>query len=189
MLDYGASGKGDRDDAPAIMRAIMDGNRCGVACNATSTKGAVVYFPPGKYRISSPIIQYYYTVFVGNPTSPPTIVGASDFNGMALIDTDVYLPDGNGAEWWTNQNNFYRQIRNFVLDMTEMPERVEQGPGDGWPVGIHWQVSQACTLQNIQILMPQLGSRENVQHRGIYMENGSGGKCKATAWLAEIHTD
>ncbi|KAF2420739.1 pectin lyase-like protein [Tothia fuscella] len=175
MRDYGASGKGDQDDAPYIMKAVVDGDHCGANCNATSTKGAVIYFPPGTYRISSPILQYYYTIFVGDPHSPAIIKGAKDFKGIALIDTDFYVPNGNANQWWTNQNNFYRQIRNFKLDMSDMPSYVEGGAVDNWPVGIHWQVSQACTLQNIQITMPLIGQKPDVRHRGIFMENGSGG--------------
>jgi hypothetical protein len=29
----------------------------------------------------------------------PTIKGTKDFAGIALIDTDVYIPGGDGAEW------------------------------------------------------------------------------------------
>lgn len=157
------------------MKAIMAGNRCGVNCPSTSRKGAIIYFPPGTYRIDSPILQYYYTIFIGDPIQKPTIIGSKNFKGIALFDTDFYIPGTNGAEWWTNQNNFYRQIRNFKLDMTEMPNVIAGGHTDSWPVGIHWQVSQACTLQNIQIVMPVSGPGKEVRHRGIVMENGSGG--------------
>jgi hypothetical protein len=39
--------------------------------------------------------------------------------------------------------------------------------------GIHWQVAQATTLQNLKFVMPSAGN--NVTHRGIFSENGSGG--------------
>jgi Pectate lyase superfamily protein len=96
---YNAKGDGTHDDTDAINRAISDGNRCGAGCNATSTKGAIIYFPPGKYLISKPIIQYYYTQFVGDPNSRATIIGSPTFDGIALIDSDVYIDGGNGAEW------------------------------------------------------------------------------------------
>jgi hypothetical protein len=76
---------------------------------------------------------------------------------------------------WTNQNNFYRQIRNFVLDLTRLPNYVPNGAKDSFPVGIHRQVSQACTLQNVHFRMPVAGPGGEVRHRGIYMVNGSGG--------------
>jgi hypothetical protein len=83
---------------------------------------------------------------------------------MALIDADPYA-DG-GINWYTNQNNFFRQIRNFVLDTTAMP--VTAG------AGIHWQVAQATSLQNIVFNMRTDGGKSNAQV-GIFMDNGSGG--------------
>jgi hypothetical protein len=56
-----------------------------------------------------------------------------------------------------------------------MPNFVEEGAAEGYPTGIHWQVSQACTLQNIRIIMPSSSPKGDVRHRGIFMENGSGG--------------
>lgn len=41
---------------------------------------------------------------------------------------------------------------------------------DAAPTGIHWQVAQATSLQNIRFVM-----REGSTHVGIFMENGSGG--------------
>ena len=41
----------------------------------------------------------------------PVIKGDASFSGIALIDNDPYIPGGNGAQWYTNQNQFYRQIR------------------------------------------------------------------------------
>ncbi|KAF2398831.1 pectin lyase-like protein, partial [Trichodelitschia bisporula] len=169
---YGAKGDGVTDDWAAIMSAVTRGGRCGEGCNATSTKGAVVYFPPGKYLITKPIIQYYFTVFAGDPSDRAVILGAKDFKGIALVDTDVYIPESNGQNWWINQNNFYRQIRNLVLDLTLMPNYVEGGVGNGFPAGIHWQVSQACTLHNLDFKMP---TTAGATHRGVFMENGSGG--------------
>jgi glucan 1,3-beta-glucosidase len=99
VMKYGATGNGVDDDWQAIQRAITDGNRCGANCNATSTKGVIIYFPPGKYLISRPIIQYYYTAFVGKPAQRPVIRPRSDFKGIALIDTDFYVPKGHGQNW------------------------------------------------------------------------------------------
>jgi glucan 1,3-beta-glucosidase len=96
---YGATGTGETDDYAAIQAAITDGNRCGANCNSTSTKGAIIYFPPGTYAISRPLVQYYYTAFVGDPNGKPTIKPFPGFQGMALIDTDVYYENSNGANW------------------------------------------------------------------------------------------
>jgi glucan 1,3-beta-glucosidase len=71
--------------------------------------------------VSSPIIQYYYTQFIGDAITIPIIKARSNFQGIAVIDSDPYIPNGGGANWYTNQNNFFRQIRNFVIDLTSLP--------------------------------------------------------------------
>lgn len=128
VKDFGAKGDGLTDDTAAINRAAAAFSstntkslRCGADCGSTTTMGAVVYFPDGVYLISTPIIQYYYTQFVGNPTKKPTIKGSSNFTGIALIDSDFYIPGGNGKEWYINQSNFYRQIRNFKFGRPLIP--------------------------------------------------------------------
>ena len=108
------------DDTAAINSAISAGSRCGEGCDSSTTTPAIVYFPPGTYLVSSPIIQYYYTQLVGDAISVPTIKAAAAFGGIAVIDADPYIPNGNGANWYTNQNNFFRQIRNFVIDLTSL---------------------------------------------------------------------
>ncbi|KAI4724637.1 pectin lyase-like protein [Aureobasidium sp. EXF-10728] len=180
VTEYGAVGDGITDDTAAINRAITDGDRCGEECGSTSALGALVYFPPGEYLITTPIIQYYYTQFVGHPQDPPTIKGSTNFSGIALIDTDVYIPEGNGNEWYINQNQFYRQIRNFIIDLTQMPNNITQGDQTYVPCGIHWQVAQATSLQNIVFNMPVSGQvvnsgNEGTKAVGIFQENGSGG--------------
>ena len=163
VKEYGAKGDGTTDDTVAINKAITDGNRCGKGCDSSTTTPALVYFPPGTYIVSAPIIQYYYTQLVGDAVSLPTIKGAPGFKGMALIDTDPY--EDGGANWYTNQNNFFRQIRNFVVDLTAMPASAG--------AGIHYQVAQATSLQNIRFEMKK-GGQDNKQ-QGIFMDNGSGG--------------
>ncbi|RPB12591.1 exo-beta-1,3-glucanase [Morchella conica CCBAS932] len=166
VRDYGAKGDGVTDDTNAINAAIQEGARCmGGTCDSSTVTPAVVYFPPGTYSISSPIIAVYYSQLIGDPTNRPTIKGTANFTGLALIDADPYIPGGYGAQWYTNQNNFFRIVRNFILDTTGMTS-VEV------PTGIHWQVAQATTLQNIHFEGSQNETRKD---RGIFMENGSGG--------------
>jgi glucan 1,3-beta-glucosidase len=164
VKDFGAVGDGSADDTDAINAAISTGGRCGQGCDSSTTTPAIVYFPPGTYSISKPIVQYYYTQFVGDAISIPTIKATAGFQGMALIDADPY--DNTGNNWYTNQNNFYRQIRNFILDTTAMPFTAG--------AGIHWQVAQATSLQNIVFNMRTDGGTSNAQV-GIFMDNGSGG--------------
>ncbi|KAK3987477.1 pectate lyase superfamily protein-domain-containing protein [Cladorrhinum sp. PSN332] len=164
VQDYGAKGDGSTDDTVAINKAISDGNRCGLNCSSQTTTPGLIYFPPGSYVVSKPIISYYYTQLVGDAVNPPTLKASVDFEGMAVIDADPY--ENDGRNWWTNQNNFFRQVRNFVIDLKSMP--VDRG------AGIHWQVAQATSLHNIVFDMRTDGGDENRQ-QGIFMDNGSGG--------------
>ncbi|KAF2150729.1 glycoside hydrolase family 55 protein [Myriangium duriaei CBS 260.36] len=162
VVDFGADPTGAKDSTAAINNAISSGSRCGNGCDSTTTLPAFVYFPPGTYLVSTPIIQYYYTQLVGDALNPPTIKAAAGFTGMAVIDADPYT--NTGANWYTNQNNFYRQIRNFVIDLTAMPQTAG--------AGIHWQIAQATSLQNIVFNMIKGSGSKQI---GIFMDNGSGG--------------
>ena len=46
---------------------------------------AIVYFPPGTYKISTPLIQLYQTQLIGDARTPPTLLATSNFNGIAVI--------------------------------------------------------------------------------------------------------
>ena len=150
-------GDGSTDDTAAINQAIQDGNRCMKGCDSSTTTPAVVYFPAGTYLVSKPIVAIYYTQLIGDAVTPPTIKAAASFSGMAVIDSDPYEDDG--SNWYTNQNNFFRAVRNFVIDLTATPQGT----------GVHWQVAQATSLQNIVF---EMGT---TQSQGIFMDNGSGG--------------
>ncbi|KAJ7702338.1 exo-beta-1,3-glucanase [Mycena rosella] len=169
VKDFGAIGDGVADDTIAINNAITFGSRCGggaSVCNSSTVTPAVVFFPKGTYLVSNAIIPYYYTQLIGDATSPPTLLAAASFRDMAVIDADPYIVGGGGAEFYTSQNNFFRSVRNFVIDVTRVPPTVSQG------TGIHWQVSQATSLMNIVINM---SAAANTAHQGIWMEDGSGG--------------
>ncbi|KAI1759328.1 glycoside hydrolase family 55 protein [Hypoxylon sp. FL1150] len=170
VKDYGAVGDGKTDDSAAIQRAVTDGdNRCIDKCDSRTSTPALVYFPPGVYLISTGINQTYYTQLVGDANDIPTLKGtASFFGGMGIIDANPYVYDVSPAQnWYINQNNFFRQVRNFIIDMKDMPLA-------GGIAGIHWQVAQATSLQNIVFDMNPDTSEENTQ-KGLFIENGSGG--------------
>ena len=103
---------------------------------------------------------------VGDAINPPTIRATPGFSGLAMLDADVYIAGASGNEWYANQNNFYRQVRNFIIDLSA-------GPLSGTSC-IHWQVAQATSLQNIQFILAPSDTPNNAQ-QGIFMENGSGG--------------
>ncbi|KAG6819219.1 hypothetical protein H0H93_014091, partial [Arthromyces matolae] len=205
VKDFGAKGDGVTDDTHAFNAAISSGGRCGGgSCQSSTRTPAVVFVPKGylhltffaqcklglitvirNYVISAPIILFYYTELIGDAKYPPTLLASGNFQGIAVIDTDPYIPGGNGQQWYTNQNNFFRSVRNFVID-------VRQIPPERSGTGLHWQVAQATSLMNILFFM---STASNTAHQGnalelerhdlsltyvyacsgIWMENGSGG--------------
>lgn len=85
---------GSADDTVAINAAITAGGRCGQGCDSSTITPALIYFPPGTYAISAPLIQLYYTQFVGDAVTLPTIKATAGFAGIALIDSDPYADGG-----------------------------------------------------------------------------------------------
>ncbi|KAJ7290151.1 exo-beta-1,3-glucanase [Mycena rebaudengoi] len=167
VKDFGARGDGVTDDSAAINAAITAGSRCGGgSCHSSTITPAVVYFPQGTYLVGNSIIPYYYTQLIGDAKNPPTLLATAGFRDLAVIDADPYIPGGGGAQFYTNQNNFMRSVRNFVIDVRRVPSTVPQG------TGIHWQVAQATSLMNIRI---EMSTAADTAHQGIWMENGSGG--------------
>ncbi|KAI0973486.1 glycoside hydrolase family 55 protein [Xylaria arbuscula] len=164
VKDYGAIGDGKHDDTAAIQSAISDGNRCAPgACASSSTTNAVVYFPAGTYLVSSSIVSYYATLLVGNPNSLPVLKATAPFNGFGIIDGDQY--QSSGALGFGPTNIFWRQVKNFIIDITAIPAATAA-------TGIHWPTSQATSLQNIVFRM---SSDAGTQHQGLFIEDGSGG--------------
>ncbi|KAI0818528.1 glycoside hydrolase family 55 protein [Irpex lacteus] len=165
IKDFGAKGDGKTDDTAAINAAISAGARCGQGCDSTTTSPAVVYIPSGTYLVSSSLIALYLTQIVGDARNPPTLLAGKNFTGLAVIDANPYIPNGWGAQYYVNQNNFFRSVRNIHIDLRSVPAKVEA-------TGLHWQVSQATSLQNVVV---DMSTEPGTQHRGMFMENGSGG--------------
>ncbi|PPQ72918.1 hypothetical protein CVT24_000192 [Panaeolus cyanescens] len=167
VKDFGAVGDGVHDDAAAINAAITFQGTCGGGtCHSSTVSPAVIYFPKGTYLVSAPIVPYYYTQLIGDAKTPPTLLAAPSFDDMAVIDANPYIPGGGGAQYFGATNNFHRSIRNFIIDVTQVPPEKSQG------TGIHWQVAQATSLINIVFMM---SNAPNTAHQGIWMENGSSG--------------
>ncbi|KAK3937477.1 pectate lyase superfamily protein-domain-containing protein [Diplogelasinospora grovesii] len=166
VRDYGAKGDGVTDDTAAIQLAISDGGRCGAGCPSSTAYPATVYFPSGTYLVSSSITQYYNTEMLGNPLDLPTIVASSSFVGLGVISSDVYT--GAQTEWYLDTNNFLRSVRNFIIDIRATPQNAAV-------CGIHWQVAQASSLENIYFWQTLPSNDPSTTQQGIYMENGSGG--------------
>ncbi|CAF9932953.1 MAG: hypothetical protein HETSPECPRED_008499 [Heterodermia speciosa] len=168
VKDYGAVGDGVSDDTLAINSAISSGDRCSpFNCESSTTTPAVVYFPAGTYLVSSSIIVFYETQLIGNPNCLPILKPSLDFKSppgrIGIIDGDSYDP--SGLLGFSSTNTFYRQVRNFIIDMTSFPASRSIR-------GIHWPTGQATSLQNIVF---QMSDAPGTQHEGIFMEEGSGG--------------
>lgn len=164
VKDFGAKGDGKTDDTAAINRAISDGGRCGPGtCGSSTTTPAIVYFPPGTYVVSAPIIDYYYTQIIGDAVCPPVIKASSSFSERFVLDGDQY--QSSGKLGWGATNVFWRQIRNLVIDMTAVKPSL-------LVAGIHWPTGQATSLENIVFKMSTASGN---QHQGLFIEEGSGG--------------
>lgn len=173
VKDYGAVGDGVHDDTACINRAITHGGRCGGGTKDTDSSTispAVVYFPPGTYLISSPIISYYNTSLVGDAVHLPTLCASFNFSGLAVIDENPYGP--HGVNWYTPQNNFFRSVAHFIIDCT----RVNPAAACN---GIHHQVSQSTGLRNVHFHLRRYGESDAIANVpgqiGVWMENASGG--------------
>ena len=77
-------------------------------------------------------------------------------------DADPYIPGGGGAQWFVNQNNFFRSVRNFVIDLRQMPPSASA-------TGLHWQVSQATSLMNIRV---EMSIEAGNNHQGAFWTRG-----------------
>ncbi|KAE9372961.1 glycoside hydrolase family 55 protein [Stipitochalara longipes BDJ] len=171
VRDYGAVGDGVTDDTKAIKNAMTNGTRCGAGCNGSTTKNAIVYFPPGQYLISSTIPMPFGTQVIGDANTRPTLVATSGFIGLGVLSTDEYTGapgkgiDGGDPEYYVNTANFYRQIRNIVIDIRQITSSA------GVVTCLHYQVAQATSLQNVE-LIAAAGSSQI----GMFAENGSGGQ-------------
>ncbi|KAI1399306.1 glycoside hydrolase family 55 protein [Hypoxylon fuscum] len=164
VKDYGAKGDGVTDDTAAINKAISDGSRCAPgSCKSSSTTNAVVYFPAGTYLLSSSIVSYYATNLIGNPNDMPVLKAKSGFTGLGVIDGAQY--QSGGVLPYGSTNIFWRQVRNFVIDLTSIPATTEA-------TGIHWPTAQATSLQNIVFKM---STNSGTKHQGVFIEEGSGG--------------
>lgn len=166
VKDFGATGNGVTDDTAAINSAMSAGGRCGGgSCPSSTVTPAIVYFPQGTYLVSSAINTYYYTQMIGDARNPPTLLASASFSGFAVIDADPYIPNGYGAQWFVNQDNFYRSVRNLIIDLRQIPASTNA-------IGLHWQVSQATSLINVVV---EMSTASGNNHQGMFMENGSGG--------------
>jgi glucan 1,3-beta-glucosidase len=163
VKDFGAKGDGVTDDTNAIQEAISSNGRCSAAseCQGSASEPGLIYFPHGTYLINATLHVDYYTQLVGDPSGSqlPTLKCSSDFHGGYIIDADPYT--SGGYLTWPSTDNFFREIRNLRIDMTNMNPSHDAS-------GIHWPVGQATNLQN---LVFQMSTAEGTQQQGLFMES------------------
>lgn len=128
----------------------------------TTTKPALIFFPSGTYLLSSPINPAYLTQLIGDPNNLPVLKATANFGGFGVIDGDPYYTQSLN---WGSTTVFYRQVRNFVIDTTNIPPQNNA-------LGMHWPTAQATSLQNIVF---NLASAANTVHVGLFIEEGSAG--------------
>ncbi|PZD42548.1 Pectate-lyase-3 domain containing protein [Pyrenophora tritici-repentis] len=167
VRSYGAVGDGVTDDTKAFKNAMSDGKRCAVKCNGSTVRNAIVYIPPGTYVISSTIVMPFGTQVIGDANARPTLKASKSFIGMGVLSTDEYTGGGTGTDgldqqYFVNTANFYRQLRNLIIDVTQT--RTSQKVAC-----LHYQVAQATSTQNLLLIAGSSGY-------GMYAENGSGGQ-------------
>lgn len=96
---------------------------------------------------------------IGNPNNPPVLKATAGFQGFGLIDGNTYY--GQDLNWFSTVI-FWRQVRNFVIDMRNIPSGAAA-------TGIHWPTAQATSLQNIVFHM---SDAPGTQHVGLFVESG-----------------
>ena len=164
VKDFGAKGDGATDDTKAINDAIAADGTCAPGkCTGSTKRPAVIYFPPGTYKVSSPIVLNYNTQLIGNPCKKPIIKAASNFVGAWVLDANQY--QAGGSLGWQAVNVFWRQVANLAFELRDVPSAQSI-------YAVHWPSSQSTSLSNIEIFLKDGAS---TKHRGVFIEEGSGG--------------
>lgn len=77
------------------------------------------------------------------------------------METDKYIggskpgPDGLSAQYYVNTANFYRQIRNFKIDITAASNRRTMSC-------VHYQVAQATSIWNMELIANRGGKQRGM---------------------------
>jgi hypothetical protein len=113
------------------------------------------------------------TQVIGDAIDRPTLLASPEFIGLGVLSADEYTGGGVGTdgldqEYYVNTANFYRQIRNVIIDISQTSSTSGNGLGQSC---IHYQVAQATSLENVE-LIAAAGSNQV----GLFAENGSGGQ-------------
>lgn len=93
--------------------------------------------------------------------SRPLIKASSKFVGLGVLSTNKYIggtepgPDGKDPQYYVNTANFYRQIRNFKIDITDTDK-------DASVCAIHYQIAQATSLQFVELIADSSTTQQGI---------------------------
>lgn len=169
---FGAAGDGETDDTAAIQRAFDYQQRGGDGSNITSSP-AIVYLPPGTYRVTDTLVVWFWGHLIGNPVCPPTLLlppntpGFSGVGGMKPLLTASLGFNISAAHhaWWVQgeamgghaNDLFYVQIHHV---------RIVCGAGNGGAVGILFPVAQQTSIRGVTIDMTASGAGIGIDFEG-----------------------
>jgi len=155
-MDYTVVNDGSGDQTPKLQLAIDDDNNGGTRKGKGVTRyPAEVYLPGGIYQLKSTLKLTVGTIIVGNPSNPPIIKAAPDFEGQ-------YLIMGYDEHAGHPETSFMTLMKNVVLDTTAVPPQKSI-------TALQWGVAQGSGLTNVRIHMP-VGA---AGHTGIDIVAGS----------------
>lgn len=127
VKDYGALGNGTADDTAEITAAI-----------AACPDGGTVYFPPGTYIVSSPIVLVSNITYRGSSRAGSVIKAASASNMHAVL----------ASETWLSASNTYSDNPIYVYDLGIDGNKTNQSSGDGIGIAL---VTFWNTIQNLEV--------------------------------------
>ncbi|SET52755.1 Pectate lyase superfamily protein [Nitrosomonas marina] len=153
--DYGARGDGTTDDTQAIQKAIND--------HIDSPFDVIIFFPRGKYLISSQIKwknndgQWGTAITLQGEHKRKTLIklqnnapGFEDAsNPNAMIFTASELLSGNptdGGKDWENLGEGNEAFRNFIKDLT-----IDTGTNNPGAIAIDYLANNGAAIENIVI--------------------------------------
>lgn len=152
VRDYGAKGDGVADDTQAFIQALQSGRHQSGLTPSPQT----IYVPPGQYLISSTLIIWANTTFVGEWTNPPTLILAPNSPGFQdatnpqpfLVTAGGYNVPDNTTDWLTRTANFNQSSNNtFSIHVRDLI--VSIGSGNPGAIGIYWWCAQNTSLRNV----------------------------------------
>ena len=146
---------GTAADTLAIQAAI-DSNRGGEPGSDQAKAAAVVYLGAGTYKITDTLVLWKWTVLIGNPRCPPTIVlpqATPAFSGAKglrpLLVTTVGFNVSTAAHAWWDQSGPNAINENFFTSVRHL--RVVVGAGNPGAVAISWNVAQQTALRDVVV--------------------------------------